>query len=66
MKHTVDLKTKMIMDFFQSQGITFVDSKTGEEIEPELKAEFSRDKFANDFEEEHGWCPDAGYEEIKK
>ena len=28
--------------------------------------EFDRDKFANDFEEEHGWCPDAGYEEIKK
>ena len=28
--------------------------------------EFDRDKFANDFEEEHGWCPDAGYEEINK
>lgn len=26
---------------------------------------FDRDKFANDFEEEHGWCPDAGYEEAK-
>lgn len=34
MKHKVDLKTKMIMDFFQPQGVTFVDSKTGEEIEP--------------------------------
>lgn len=32
----------------------------------ELDKELDRDKFANDFEEEHGWCPDAGYEDIKK
>lgn len=24
--------------------------------------DFDRDKFANDFEEEYGWCPDAGYD----
>lgn len=64
-KRKVDLKTKLLMDFFSSQGATFIDAETGEEIEPELKDNFDRDKFANDFEEEHGWCPDAGYEEIK-
>jgi len=66
MKHKVDLKTKLLMDFFQSKGAKFVDAETGEEIEPELKDGFDRDKFANDFEEEHGWCPDAGYDEIKR
>lgn len=28
--------------------------------------DFDRDKFANDFEEEHGWCPDAGYDIVKQ
>lgn len=35
-------------------------------IEDRVNKVFDRDKFANNFEEEHGWCPDAGYDEIKR
>ena len=36
-KRKVDIKTKLLMDFFRSKGATFVDCDTGEEIEPVLK-----------------------------
>lgn len=36
-KRKVDAKTKMLMDFFISQGATFVDADSGEEIEPDTE-----------------------------
>lgn len=30
----LSLETRMLMDFFKSQGVTFVDVESGEEIEP--------------------------------
>lgn len=30
----LSLETRMLLDFFESQGVTFVDVESGEEIEP--------------------------------
>lgn len=35
-KKKVSLETRMFLEFFESQGVTFVDIESGEEIEPIL------------------------------
>lgn len=36
MRRVVDPKTKLFMEFFESQGFKFVDAETGERITTEL------------------------------
>ena len=36
MRKITDPKTKLFMEFFESQGFTFVDAETGERIVTEL------------------------------